>query len=629
MPVYCPSCGAENRDNARFCIQCGASLSSELICPSCSTKNPDNARFCLQCGAQIRGATPAAGLTGMLSANTTLSGRYLIVKRLGKGGMGAVYQAADTRLTSKTWAVKEMSDAAILDPAEKQQAREAFQREAHMLALLDHVNLPKVNDFFTEGGKLYLVMDYIEGQTLQAMLEARPDPFPEAQVVEWAGQVCDVLDYLHRCMPPIIFRDLKPSNIMIDASKRVKLIDFGVARLFKAGQARDTANFGTAGYAPPEQYGKGQTDARSDIYALGVTLHELLTRYDPALTPFVLPPARKVNPAVSEQLEVAILKATQAAQVDRFQRATDFKTALTQATLVAAKPVVAPSPVAPKPQLVVTPSPVAMKPQPIATPSPIAVPAVIQSKPSVIEPEMIVIPAGEFLMGSNRSIDGWADSDELPFHKVNLDGYAIGKYPVTQAQYQAFIQATSYRLPLSGYGYSEFVKWDHTQRTCLPANRNCPVVLIDWADANAYCHWLLTETGQTYRLPTEAEWEKAARGTDGRLYPWGNSKPTKTVLNFDGQLGHITEVTQYPNGSSPFGVMDVAGNVREWVADWYEGYYDTSVSRNPAGPKSGVHRVLRGGSWMDGKSHVRVACRFKDLPKTQAEVIGFRVAYSI
>lgn len=333
MTLYCPMCGAENRDTAKFCMQCSASMTAapDRVCGNCGTKNPDAAKYCLNCATPLHAATPAAGLTGLLPQNFLLNGRYLIVKRLGKGGMGAVYQASDTRIGGKVWAIKEMSDAAILNPTEKQQAREAFEREAQMLALLDHVNLPKVNDFFTEGGKLYLVMDYIEGETLEARQEAINGPLPEPQVLDWARQLCEVLTYLHHRTPPIIFRDLKPGNIMVDTAGRVKLIDFGVARLFKTGQQRDTESFGTAGYAPPEQYGKGQTDARSDVYALGVTLHQLLTGYDPTLTPFNLPPARSVNPAVSAHVEQALGKATQSTPASRFQNALEFKVALTSA----------------------------------------------------------------------------------------------------------------------------------------------------------------------------------------------------------------------------------------------------------------------------------------------------------
>ncbi len=605
---YCPTCGAENRDTARFCGQCGLTFSPEIRCPSCGVSNPAQMRFCQDCGAPLRGSTPAAGLTGLLPANALLSNRYVILRRVGKGGMGAVYQASDTRLSSKVWAIKEMSDAALPDPVERQQAREAFQREAQMLATLDHPNLPKVNDFFIESGKLYLVMDYIDGRTLQDVLEASPGPLPEAQVLEWAGQLCEVLDYLHRCTPPIIFRDLKPGNIMLDKSNRVKLIDFGVARLFKTGQARDTANFGTAGYAPPEQYGKGQTDGRSDIYALGVTLHELLTRYDPAMTPFNLPPARNVNPMVSSHIEQAILKATQAAQMNRFQRVLEFKTALMQPTSVVAVP---------KP---VSPPPVVPKPQPPVTQAPIAVPTVIPSPPSVIEPEMIVIPAGEFWMGSDKARDEEAQPDEMPQHRVYLNEYAIDKYPVTRSQYLAFVQATGRKVPSTG----------HSVPYSVSNKENHPAISVDWKDAVAYCQWLAQATGKPYRLPTEAEWEKAARGDDGRTYPWGNAVPDATRLNFRRNVGDTTEVGQYPNGASPYGVLDMAGNVWEWVADWYgEKYYASSPDRNPAGPTLGTYRMLRGGSWFDFADYVRAPYRGGYYPVYRYGDIGFRCALSM
>ena len=526
MPTYCPKCGAENRDTAKFCQQCAASMKAELICPACGSANSPTAKFCSECATPLRGATLPAGLTGMLPANALLNTRYLIVKRVGKGGMGAVYQAADTRLSSKVWAIKEMSDAALPDPIEKQQAREAFQREAQMLATLDHPNLPKVNDFFIEGGKLYLVMDYIDGQTLEDLLDQSASPFAEAQVLPWAAQLCDVLDYLHRCTPPIIFRDLKPGNIMLDKSNRIKLIDFGVARLFKTGQARDTANFGTAGYAPPEQYGKGQTDARSDVYALGVTLHQLLTRYDPALTPFNLPPARNVNPAVSPHVEQAILKATQAVQTNRFSRALEFKAALIQAT------------------------PIAPRLQPNASQSPVAAPTAIRPASNVVAPEMIVIPAGEFLMGSDAQSDKDAQSNEMPQHRVYLDEYAIGKYPVTQSQYAVFVQAARYQSPYFDADWARPYNWDRQRLTPPAGKEHHPVVLVTWDDAVMYCRWLAQATGRPYRLPTEAEWEKAARGTDGRIYPWGNVKPNDQIINFDKRVGGTTPVGQYPSGAS-------------------------------------------------------------------------------
>ena len=184
-----------------------------------------------------------------------------------------------------------------------------FRREAQLLRRLRHPNLPPVSDEFAIGDRNYLVMEYVPGSTLQQMLDRGEGPFPESRVVAWANQLCDVLDYLHRQQPPIIFRDLKPANIMIDREGTVKLIDFGIARLFTPGKSRDTTTLGTPGYAAPEQYGKGQTDARSDLYALGATLPFLLTARDPADEPFKFPPARRLNPAVPAELEAVVARA--------------------------------------------------------------------------------------------------------------------------------------------------------------------------------------------------------------------------------------------------------------------------------------------------------------------------------
>ena len=181
-----------------------------------------------------------------------------------------------------------------------------------MLASLNHANLARVTDQFQEDERHYMVMEFIEGQTLECMLAQQPGGFPEEQVLLWAEQLCDVLSYLHSQSPPIIYRDIKPANIMIvTGTDNVKLIDFGIARFFKPGQSKDTIQFGTEGYAPPEQYGKMQTDARADVYALGVMLHELLTLYDPATQPFKLPPARQLNSAVSKRVDAAIAKAVE------------------------------------------------------------------------------------------------------------------------------------------------------------------------------------------------------------------------------------------------------------------------------------------------------------------------------
>lgn len=268
----------------------------------------------------------------MLSPNSVLQGRYVIVNRLGKGGFGAVYKVADQRLAGSVWAIKEMSDAALHDPAEKAQAVAAFQHEAQLLARLVHPNIPKVTDYFAENNRHYIVMEYVAGETLEDRLARQRAPVSEQEVRRWAEQLCDVLAYLHSQNPPIVFRDLKPGNIMLTPQGQIKLIDFGIARLFKPGRSTNTEPLGTPGFAPPEQWGKTQTDGRSDVYSLGVVLHHLLTLYDPASTPFQLPLVRRLQPSVSAQMEQVIARATQQQMHQRYQSVFELKQALVGST---------------------------------------------------------------------------------------------------------------------------------------------------------------------------------------------------------------------------------------------------------------------------------------------------------
>ena len=367
----CPNCGRLNRPDARFCASCRSALTQPAgptpgatgsSCPKCQAINPLGAKFCNACGSAMQPASSQPrSTTGALSLNTTLQhGRYVIEGLLGQGGMGAVYITHDTRLQAKRWAVKEMSTAGLTTTEDLRNGVEAFRREATMLATLSHRHLPKVVDNFEEDGREYLVMELVEGQTLASLLSKRNKPLPPDQVIAWGEQLCDVLGYLHSRKPPIIFRDLKPDNIMIDNDGVVKLIDFGIARHFTPGKKADTTAIGTTGYAPPEQYGKGQTDARSDIYALAATLHQLLTRRDPSQDPFNFPPARQLNPAVPQGLSAALQKALSTSPADRWPSTTDFRKALS-----------APAPASPQsgPTAVATPPAVQMRAAPPVTPS--------------------------------------------------------------------------------------------------------------------------------------------------------------------------------------------------------------------------------------------------------------------
>lgn len=244
-------------------------------------------------------------LTGRLPPQSLLHQRYLIVSLAGRGGMSAVYKAVDTQQGNRSVAIKEMSQG-YLSQDERGAAIARFQQEYRLLSTLHHPNLPLIYDSFNEDDRFYMVMDFIEGRTLFELLKQNGgQPLPVAQVVNYALQLCDVLSYLHAQQPPIIFRDLKPTNVMIRLDGQLFLIDFGIARLFKEGQQQDTVLLGSPGYAPPEQHGSAQTSPRSDVYALGATMHCCLTGRDPFNLPqrFVFPPVRQFNPLVPAELD--------------------------------------------------------------------------------------------------------------------------------------------------------------------------------------------------------------------------------------------------------------------------------------------------------------------------------------
>src|SRR5579863_2836446 len=272
----------------------------EQFCDKCGAANPLTARFCQHCAAPL----PVSHMTGTLPEQSLLSGRYQLVSRIGQGGMGAVYKATDMRIDNRPVAIKEMSKAG-LSAALIEEAEASFEREANLLGKLLHPNLPRIHDHFSENDRTYLVMDFIEGETLEDYLnKIGGKPLPVEQVLKWAEQLCNVLSYLHNHQPPIIFRDLKPANVMISDSGHIFLIDFGIARIFKPGQSHDTVALGSPGFAAPEQYGKAQSTPRSDIYSLGALLHCLLTGLDPSERPFFFQPATQLNPAVSPALEL-------------------------------------------------------------------------------------------------------------------------------------------------------------------------------------------------------------------------------------------------------------------------------------------------------------------------------------
>jgi hypothetical protein len=262
-----------------------------------------------------------------LSIGQIVDHRYRIVKLLGQGGFGAVYQAWDARL-ERLCALKEN-----LDPTPEVERQ--FGKEATILANLNHPNLPRVIDHFAVTGQgQYLVMDYVEGEDLQQMLDRRGS-LPEVEVLPWIAQICDALTYLHDQPQPIIHRDVKPANVKITPAGRPMLVDFGIAKFYDpARQTTLGARAITPGYSPPEQYGHGRTDARSDIYSLGATLYALLTGKEPAdsvqriIGAAALTPPEELNPRISEPVARIVMKALAAEPAQRFQTIGEFKAAL-------------------------------------------------------------------------------------------------------------------------------------------------------------------------------------------------------------------------------------------------------------------------------------------------------------
>ncbi len=265
-----------------------------------------------------------------LQPGSVLQGRYRITGVIGVGGMGSVYQARDMRFPNVTRyvAVKEMLNLST-DQSIREMTLKTFERESDMLASLSHPAVPEIYDYFPSKTRAYLVMEYINGRDLEAIINAAPDFIPLETAVRWALDLCDVLGYLHQQKPePVIFRDVKPSNIMVDQHEQIRLVDFGIAKIFQEGQKGTM--IGTEGYSAPEQY-RGEADPSSDVYGVGATLHHILTRRDPRLEPpftFAERPIRDINPLVPAELEAIVMKALEFNPDDRYPDAAGMKAAL-------------------------------------------------------------------------------------------------------------------------------------------------------------------------------------------------------------------------------------------------------------------------------------------------------------
>jgi tRNA A-37 threonylcarbamoyl transferase component Bud32 len=288
-----------------------------IECPDCDKENRPTARFCVQCGSKF-------------PVGEVLGGQYRVTRMLKVGGMAAVYEVESG---GQRYALKEMRDR-FTSRRERQDAINRFLREAMTLAKLDHPCIPTVHNHFIEGDRYYVVMDYVDGEDLADVIARAPGGrLPAEQVIDWGLQICEVLAYLHSRRPPIVFRDMKPSNLMLTPQGEIKLIDFGIARLFNPAQRGGASLVGTPGYAAPEQY-QGVAEPRSDIYGLGATLHHLLTGCDPTDTGqrlFHFAPIRQYAPSLSPALEGTIQRALSMKMEDRFETVEEMRQALEEA----------------------------------------------------------------------------------------------------------------------------------------------------------------------------------------------------------------------------------------------------------------------------------------------------------
>ncbi len=570
----------------------------------------------------------------MSLVNTVLQNRYSILRELASGGMGAVYEGDDMRLGVKI-AVKEyrLQGEEQLNTETRDYYRQAFEREARLLATLRHDALPRVIDHFTEGDGQFLVMEFIEGDDLMKALKKRGSPFPVAEVLSWADQLLTVLDYLHKRNLPVIHRDIKPHNLKVDDEGRLILIDFGLARGAVKGMTKVGFSKSIGGYTPhfasieqilrddstwqrtaevilkPEELqrimGK-ETDAGSDLYSVGATLYCLLTNAPPdnaierllATVRNQADPLRSVgelNLQVTKSIEAVIQQAMNLDRENRYSSAIEMREILRNANKAESEVLT-----------VVSSTIIAGSESPHTGETTIIKTKEEAEKRKQLEDYLrqrreqdgfVLIPAGEFMMGSENGRD-----EEKPVHKVRISkSFEMGKYQVTQEQWQAVM----------GNNPSHFKD-----------GANLPVEFVSWDDVQEFIKRLNAKNdGYHYRLPTEAEWEYACRaGTTGD-YAGNGDEMAWYDKNAGGKTHPIGQ--KKPNH---WGVYDMHGNVWEWCADWYdEKYYKQSPEVDPTGPSTGLGRVHRGGSWSLPAAGSRAAFRRAFVPWLCDNELGFRL----
>jgi eukaryotic-like serine/threonine-protein kinase len=656
-------------------------------CHTCQQTYADEMEFCPRDGSRL--AAQATPTEDLLAAG--LSRRFRLVRRLGAGGMGTVFLAEQIGVGNRPVALKVLNRRLLDDP----QFLLRFQNEAGSTGRINHGNVVTIYESAqADDGTPYIAMQYLDGESLRLTLQRR-GALPLPEVTEILQQTARGLNAAHKL--GIIHRDLKPDNIFLthddDNEVLVKIVDFGIAKLRESATHTMTGMvLGTPAYMSYEQASgmrSDELDLRSDIYSLGVVVYEMLSGRAPFhsdtpvgyLRKHLLeepPPFRAIAPdlGVPPAVEKAVMRALAKERDQRYAAAIDFA----RAFVAAVQPVRAPEIVSPTATTQIAVLPAVQEPiaplRAIASTPPAATnlvatppPAPLQSieeSPSVqpqrstssaatAEPpramnalemppspqvakeakkappidglKYVWIPAGTFLMGCSPG-DQDSYDEEKPPHQVTItNGFWLGQTPVTVGAYKRFAVATGRSMPR----IPDFnPHWGKEQM---------PIVNVSWSDAHAYCIWA------GGRLPSEAEWEHAARagGTEA-LYrviddtAWSGGTISR-LASSSFRPAKIGEIAWYAANSggrthpvgeklaNGFGLYDMLGNVLEWVSDWFdEAYYQNSPTRDPRGPEQGQERVLRGGSWMNYPRFLRVSYRSRSDPAGRTNYIGFRCA---
>ena len=581
-----------------------SSYDGAVRCSACEEPLPVRARFCPACAHPADDATDDAGvsatdiashtLTGagkpwamprLLPPGTAISRRYVVDDVIGEGGMGVVYRGRDLErdraVAFKVLHGSLMGDAGI---------RRRFTREAQLMLGWNHPNVARVYDLLDTPDLLAFVMEHIDGPSLESYAEVWGGKLPYEDLRAIFTGVLAAMHEAHGL--GIIHRDLKPQNILLHRNAgglHPKIVDFGIAKILEGTTYTVTgAMLGTCRYMSPEQAQSPQdVDASSDIYSIGVSLYRCVTGRCPFETNnhFAMmmahvhqspEPPSHYRPHLPAALEAIILQA-----LAKDRRARPASCAEMSAALDGA----------------------------LADVTPARADRMRDPPPLVIEDdgnEMVLIPTGPFPMGPAR-------------RTVHVDAFYLARHPVTNRQFQQFLDATGYR-PTEPARFLHH--WRNGRHAAELASH--PVVFVSWLDARAYCRW----AGR--RLPSEAEWEKAARGTEGHRYPWGRDEPTPDLANYGRARGGSTvPVTAFPRGASPYGIHGMAGNVFEWCEDVDDpAFYLSGPDRNPRNTiqPGAAACVVRGGAWMFDVRSLRTYARASFAPHFRLETLGFRVA---